>query len=386
MSLIECVRALPCPDERWRYVENLREGRLMWATESEDATETGKDRPHRPDRRKLEVKGRKPYVLIHQSAPNQTKLAELQLFFFLLSPSSLSLWPNSWSTSQVEAWHIPVGGVVKTWCHNGTATYVEKCCVIVGHSPDTWRQRCNWGPYPSCCLCDKTFDIHKESDWSNQSRRDLRWPTVTYPRSWQLHPPHLTGSQTLVPSHRHSGCSLCVPSGQTVDRPTDWDKLQTETEDKRIIFSYLLSSHLKNSMFQVHDVDFVVSCTDDQAVVLKQKTRTGGQESFWLCPTEKPRLKSKKHEWGGGGKIVFKRFGTGTDSLWFGPPWSWFLESPNSTCENRKTSFVFRKKERKKERQNKTQLFNLTCSRVFSSIEHWRSEDKHRLDVISESN
>lgn len=54
----------------------------MWATESEDATETGKDRPHRPDRRKLEVKGRKPYVLIHQSAPNQTKLAELQLFFF----------------------------------------------------------------------------------------------------------------------------------------------------------------------------------------------------------------------------------------------------------------------------------------------------------------
>lgn len=67
----------------------------MWATESEDATETGKDRPHRPDRRKLEVKGRKPYVLIHQSAPNQTKLAELQLFFFLLSPSSLSLWPNS---------------------------------------------------------------------------------------------------------------------------------------------------------------------------------------------------------------------------------------------------------------------------------------------------
>lgn len=67
----------------------------MWATESEDATETGKDRPHRPDRRKLEVKGQKPYVLIHQSAPNQTKLAELQLFFFLLSPSSLSLWPNS---------------------------------------------------------------------------------------------------------------------------------------------------------------------------------------------------------------------------------------------------------------------------------------------------
>lgn len=90
---------------------------------------------------------------------------------------------------------------------------------------------------------------------------------VTHPRSSQLRPPPLTGSRPPSLSRSHSGRSRSDPEGLTENQKRDGSAGRPNTDE-----STETPTDLKDSVFQVQDVDVVVSCTDDQTVVLKHRT------------------------------------------------------------------------------------------------------------------
>lgn len=90
---------------------------------------------------------------------------------------------------------------------------------------------------------------------------------VTHPRSSQLRPPPLTGSRPPSLSRSHSGRSRSDPEGPTENQKRDGSAGRPNTDE-----STETPTDLKDSVFQVQDVDVVVSCTDDQTVVLKHRT------------------------------------------------------------------------------------------------------------------